>query len=79
MLEKYTYKKDDLVRLTKQQLVCYDTMGKPFVLKKGTLVYINELDKDFGLTNSQINVSEVNSDLDFWINADDTELVERSN
>lgn len=60
------YKEDDLIELLEDKRIL-----DGIYLKKGTLVYINKID------GNQINVSEINSDFDFWITADNTKLVER--
>lgn len=58
------YKKDDLIMLLEDKQIL-----DGIYLKTGTLVYINEID------NNMINVSEINSDYDFWITSHDTKLV----
>lgn len=61
------YQKDDLIKLLERKQILDHVY-----LKKGTLVYINEID------GNMLNVSEIDSSYDWWIDADNTKLVERT-
>lgn len=62
------YKRDDLIELLEDKQIL-----DGIYLKKGTLVYVNSIDKDIPI----INVSKIDNTCDFWISADNTRLVER--
>ena len=61
------YQKDDLIKLLERKQILDHVY-----LKKGTLVYINEID------GNMLNVSEIDSSYDWWMDADNTKLVERT-
>lgn len=60
------YQENDLIEILEDKQILHD-----IYLKRGTLVYINEIDEN------QLNVSEINSDYNYWITAYNTKLVER--
>ena len=72
------YKNCDLIELLEDKRILHDTY-----LKKGTLVYINEIDSNsfnldgIEIDNTLLNVSEIDSDYDYWITAGNTRLIER--
>lgn len=62
------YMKDDLIELLENKKIL-----DGIYLNKGTLVYINKI---YG---NLINVSEINSDYNYWITPENTKLIERIN